>query len=647
MEILVAKSAGFCFGVQNAIEKAEKIAGESRVVYTYGPIIHNSQVVEDLKARGVNVIDNIEDVNEGDKVIVRSHGITRNEQESLSARKADIIDATCPYVKYIHRIVEEKHNSGYGIVIIGDPEHPEVKGINGWCSNSAVIVNNEKDIDKISGNSKLCIVAQTTYNQEKWYSLISQIIKLSKEIIIYNSICNATQLRQNEAMELSKKVEAMVVIGGRESSNTRKLYEICRNNCVKTLFIETGDELNTEDLRGVNKVGVTAGASTPEYIIKNVIDKISEMTKEKKEQKNVKEKRVGMEKQYNPEEQEYFMTFKKIYVGDVVEGKVITVTDKEVFVDLGYKSDGILPMEEVSSIPVNLKEKFKSGDVISIEVISMNDGEGNVLLSRKEAEKEEFYKELNRIKEEGKTIEVTAKEANKGGLSCLYGDIKAFMPMSFIGMERGEDAASYAGRKLKVTISEIKEKRGTIELVVSRREMVKKEREERVKKFFETVEEGQTLKGTVKSMIAVGAFVNVGYVDVFVPISEMSWKRISKPQDVLSENQMVEVLIIKVNREELKLTGSIKKMSKEPWEVFMEKYKEDEVVEGKVVRFMEYGAFVELIDGVDGLIHISNISEKRINKPQEVLKIGQIVKVKITKIDMENKKVNLSLKDVE
>ncbi len=647
MEILLAESAGFCFGVQNAIEKAEKAAAESEEVYTYGPIIHNNQVVENLRLKGVNVINEIEDVSKDYSVIVRSHGISKVEYEGLIGKGANIIDATCPYVIYIHKIVQEKCDLGYRIIIIGDPDHPEVKGINGWCSNSAIIITNEEDINLINSNEKLCIVSQTTFNQEKWYSYVTKIIKLSKEILIYNTICNATQLRQREALELSKKVDAMLVIGGFESSNSRKLYEICKSSCERTMFIETEKELNLQDLAGVNVVGITAGASTPDYIIKNVIDKINSLTENKAEQKNAKENKEKMEEQNFSQEQEYFMTFKRINVGDVIEGKVISVTDKEVFIDIGYKSDGILPMEEVANMPVNLKEKFKSGDLVNIEVISMNDGEGNILLSRREAEKEEFYKSLNEAKEAGSPIDVVVKEVNKGGFACLYGNIKAFMPLSLSGLYRGEDQNSYIDKKLKVNINDIKERRGTLELLISRKEIARKEKEERALKVFEKLEAGQTFSGTVRSIIDAGVFVDMGDVDVFIPVSEISWKRINKPSDVISENQTVEFLVIKVNKEALRVTGSIKRMNKEPWEEFIEKNSEEDVVEGKVVRFMEYGAFVELIDGVDGLLHISNISEERIGRPQEVLKVDQKINVKITKIDLENKKVNLSLKDVE
>lgn len=647
MEILVAKSAGFCFGVQNAIEKAIGAANQNERVFTYGPIIHNNQVVEDLRQKGVNVINNIEDINKGSYMILRSHGVSKKEYESIKEKGVDIIDATCPYVKHIHNIVEEKCRLGYRIVIIGDANHPEIKGINGWCDNSAIIISEDEDINDINGNEKLCIISQTTFNQEKWYSLVSKIIKTSREIIIFNTICNATQQRQNEAEEISKKVDALIVIGGRESSNSKKLYEICKSNCEKTIFIETEEELDLSDLKELKSVGITAGASTPDYIIKSVIDKVKSLAVSGDYQKNVKEKREDMDKQNFSEEQEYFMTFKSIYVGDVIEGKVITVTDKEVFVDIGYKSDGILPMAEVSNFPVDLKEKFKAGDLINIEVISMNDGEGNVLLSRKAAEMEEFYKWLNDAKEKASEIEVAVKEVNKGGFACLYGDIKAFMPLSLSGLQRGEDQNVYVGKKLNVIIADIKERRGNVELLVSRKEIVQKERQEKTTKAFEKLEEGQILKGNVRNIIDAGVFVSMGDFDVFIPVSEISWRRIGKPKDVISENQMVEFILIKVNKEDKRVTGSIKRTRKEPWEEFLENYKEEDIVEGRVARFMEYGAFVEIIEGVDGLLHISNISENRIAKPQEVLKANEKIRVKITKIDLENKKVNLSLKDVE
>jgi small subunit ribosomal protein S1 len=646
LEILVAKSAGFCFGVQNAINKAEGMSGEEGNVYTYGPIIHNKQVVENLKNKGIDVLNKISEAKENDKVIIRSHGISKAEHEELLEKGVEVLDATCPYVKHIHKIVESKYNEGYKIIIIGDQNHPEVKGINGWCNNSAVIINSEEDINNLSERlGKICIVAQTTYNQEKWYSYVCKLIKTSKEIVVYNTICNATELRQNEAIELSKQVEAMIVIGGKESSNTRKLYEICKENCSKTIFVETADEINLKELEGVNKVGITAGASTPDYIIRDVIDKLQSNGENSiKQQEKIEE--VDKKDNESNDMHEYFASFEEVYPGSIVEGKVLLVTDKEVFVDIGYKSDGVLPLEEASNKEIKLKEKFKQGDIVKAEVIKMNDGEGNVVLSRKSLEKEEFYNEIRSMKEKKATIEVTVVEAIKGGLSCKYGDIKVFLPRSLSGINQNEDLSSYVGRKLMVKIEEVKERKDTIELIVSRKDIVKEEREKRVKETFEKIQSGDTYRGTVKSVIDVGAFVNIGDIDVFVPLSELSWKRVTKPQDIVNVGQMVEVLIIKVDKDNLKATGSIKRLNKEPWEEFVEKYREGDIVDVQIVRFAEFGAFAEIIDGVDGLIHISNMSNYKVNRPQERVKLGQKVRAKIIKIDNEGRKVGLSLKDL-
>lgn len=649
MEILVAKSAGFCFGVQNAIDKAENIAGAGANVFTFGPIIHNTQVVNDLKLKGVEVLNDIKDVQEGDKIIIRSHGVPKNEYDRLVETKAEVIDATCPYVQHIHKIVEDKSNNGYKIIIVGDPEHPEVKGVNGWCGNSAVIINDMEDInDEVRSFNKICIVAQTTYNLSKWNTIVCELIKHPKEILIYNTICSATETRQLEALELSKQVDAMIVVGGKDSSNTRKLYEICKENCENTIFVESAEDIDLSLLENSKKVGITAGASTPEYAIKSVIEKLSG---EKNNLEKVSEEIKPEGKTSNIKEENlddpYAMSFKKIYPGMIIEGTVILVSNKEAFVDIGYKSDGVLPASEVLSSEESLKEIFKPGDVIEVEVVQMNDGEGNVLLSRKAVEKEEFIKKLQGMKENENIIEVTVLGANKGGFECKFDDVRAFMPHSLSGLARGEETNTLVGKKIRVRIAEIKDSRGDVEVIVSRKEILREERDIRVKNFFEGLEEGQKLRGTIKSLINSGIFVTVKETDIFVPISEISWRRIDKPSDVVAEGQEVEVLIIKVDKDNLKATGSIKKAGKEPWEKFVEGFKEEEIVEGRVARFTDFGAFVEIIEGVDGLIHISNISERRINKPQDVLKQGQTVRARIIKIDKENKRVALTLKDVE
>lgn len=654
MQIYVAKSAGFCFGVQNAVQKAKEVAEKGDRAVTLGPIIHNRQVIEDLKARGIDLIEDISKIEGSQKIIIRSHGISKEDYDSLIAKNAIIIDATCPYVKNIHKIVQEKYNLGYKIIIIGDREHPEIKGVNGWCENSAIILNTVEDLNNIPKNiEKVCIVAQTTFNEEKWRNIICNLIGISKEMLIFNTICNATQIRQTEAKELSKKVDVMIVVGGKESSNTRKLYEICSENCPLTLFVESADEVDLNSIKNANSIGITAGASTPDYVIKEVVDKLNSISKTNNEQnikvkkENKKVEKENMITNENFEMDAYFKGYNEVYEDSIVKGTVILVNDKEVFFDIGYKSDAILPIEEASNFPVDLKEKFKVGDVYDLQVIKLNDGEGNVLVSRKALEKDEFVNKLYEYKEKEDYIDVIVAKENKGGLECQYGDVKAFMPVSQVGLSKDEDIKQYIGKKLKVKIIDIKEKKNDVEIVVSRKDIIKQEKDKRVNEFFENIKEGQSLKGAVKSIIESGAFVNVGDVDVFIPISEISWKRIKTPKEVLNEKDIVEFIIIKINKEDKKITGSIKRAGKEPWEEFIEKYKVDDVVDVKILRFAEFGAFAEIIPGVDGLIHISKLSEKRINKPQEVVKIGQIVKAKIINIDTVSKRVSLSLKDVE
>lgn len=637
MKLIVTKSAGFCFGVKNAVEKALKLSEETKNIYTYGPIIHNRKVVEELKAKGIGIINELSEIKAGDTIIIRSHGVTKREFEEMNRLNANIVDTTCVFVKKIHNIVEEKNNEGYRIVIIGDPKHPEVIGINGWSGDSAIVIESVDDLELLNGFiGKLCVVAQTTFNKDKWNEIVSRLIKSSGEVLVFNTICNATELRQKEATELSKSVDAMIVIGGRESSNTQKLYEICKTNCEQTRFVEDLEELDIQEFKDAKKIGITGGASTPDNVIKGVVVKMSELNKDMN---------VENEKAESNHYEDYFADYKDIHPGMIVTGKVIKVSEKEVYVDISYKSDGLLTIDETSYSPVVLKELFQVGDDIEVKVIQMNDGDGNVVLSRKALEKDEFFKKIYTYKEEGTIVEILVTGTNKGGLNCAYGDIRGFMPLSLSGLSREEDPETLRGKKLDVKIMDIKEKRGNLELLISRKEIVAEENKAKKAEFFEKLEVDQTYTGTVKALINTGAFVRINEVDLFVPISEIAWRRIGKPQDVLSEGQKVDLIVIKVDKENMRATGSIKRTTKEPFEAFITKNNVDDIVQGKVARFADFGVFVELAEGVDGLIHISNLSRQRVNKPQDVVKQGEIVDVKVIKIDAESRKISLSLKD--
>ncbi|KRQ86622.1 4-hydroxy-3-methylbut-2-enyl diphosphate reductase [Caloramator mitchellensis] len=642
MELLVAQNAGFCFGVKKAMDEAIKASNERENVRTLGPIIHNEDAVMQLEKNGVKTLRDINEIQDGQTVIIRSHGIGKDELEKMNNMNIEIIDATCPYVKNIHNIVEKNYKNGYQIVIVGDAVHPEVTGINGWCEKKAIIVNEINDIDDDKfKNKKVCVVAQTTFNSNKWHQLVCEIVKRTKEALIINTICNATEIRQRETMEIAKNVDLMIVVGGKESSNTKKLFEISKQYCKEAIFIENAKELEVEKLRSFNKIGITAGASTPQFIIDEVVTIIKGFEDKRFEKNDIKKEEIKIS-----DEIDYFADFVRLEVGDIITGKVIHVTDKEVYLDISYKSDGIMPADEASNIPINLREHFKEGDVIEVEVIRMNDGEGNVLLSRKELEKEEFFEKLKMYKDEKKPIEVEITKEVKGGYECKFGDLRCFMPISHSGVNEGE-AQSILGKKVQANILEIKFEKGNANLILTRRAQVREEKHERARAAIKLIREGQVLNGRVKNIIESGAFVEVGDVDVFIPISEVSWKKISKIEDVLKLNQTIELLIIKVNIEELKVTGSIKRTQATPWENFVSKYSVDDIVEGRIVNMTDFGAFVELEEGVQGLVHISNMSHIRINKPQDVARIGQKVKVKIIGIDTENKKLSLSIKDAK
>lgn len=699
MEIIVAKSAGFCFGVKNAVEEAEKASKLEGKTVTLGPIIHNRQVVDDLKSKNVDIINSADELQIGTRVVIRSHGISKNEYEEIQKKGGEIVDATCPNVKNIHKIVEEKYNLGYQIIIIGDASHPEVAGINGWCRSSAIIINNDEDLESLKDNyDKLCIVCQTTFNKDKWYGLVCKLLKYSSEVLIYNTICASTQLRQSEAVELSKNVDAVIVIGGKESSNTRRLYEVCLENCKNVYYVESADELNIDGFKNLNKVGVTAGASTPEYLINEVTDRLKGLSEDavvsnmnesdaednvknltesavvsEPEENNVQEKTAESEaedielenkkdlvseeketdkaavkeKKETSEMDKYFMGYEEVYPGSTVTGKVLLVTDKEVFIDIGYKADALLPLEEISNFPVDIKDKFKAGDTVEVEVIKLNDGDGNVIVSKRSLEKEEFINNLSKYKTDGTPIEISITGVNKGGFECQYGSINAFMPLSQSGNLNAEDIDNIKGQKLQAVIIDIKDRKETKELIVSRRELIKKEKEKKTAEFVNSKECGDIVAGTVRTIIDAGAFIDADGVDLFVPVSEISWKRINNPHDALKEGETVNALIIKINRDEMKITASIKRTGKDPWTEFLENHKEGDVVKGIAARIVPYGVFVELTDGVDGLLHISNMADERINKPTDVVKQNQEVEVKIIKIDGENKKISLSMKDID
>ncbi|MGE5632520.1 MAG: bifunctional 4-hydroxy-3-methylbut-2-enyl diphosphate reductase/30S ribosomal protein S1 [Caulobacteraceae bacterium] len=636
MKIILDENAGFCFGVKNAVEKTFDEIKENKAskIYTYGPLIHNNQVISKLESQGINYIDDVNEMaGEETELIIRSHGIAEDKYKMFDEKGIKYIDCTCPYVDAIHKKVRDYYQKGYKIFIIGDKNHPEVIGTNGWCDYSAHIVDDEKIVDKLPIYDKICVVAQTTITKRLWDSAVDAIQKKYKDAVIFNTICSATEKRQKSAEELSKNVDCMIVIGSRESSNTNKLYQISKNNCSNTYHIETADELQLDEMKKYEKVGITAGASTPDWVIKEVIDKMQDINENKMEiQENLME--------------EYEKTMKSLYQGDRVNGTVIMVTEDEVMVNIGYKSDGIIKKEDYTWEPdTNLKDLIKPGDEVEVIVVSINDGEGNVVLSKKMVDAENNWHKIEEAYNEKTPLGGYVKEIVKGGAIVEILGIKTFMPASQFDLRYAEDLTGYVNTKVKVNVIEYDpEKR---KVVVSRKELLKKEKDIKEKEVWEKIEAGQKIKGEVKRLTDFGAFVDLGGVDGLIHISELSWSRVKHPSEVVKPGQMVEVVVLSVDKEKKKISLGLKQTLPEPWSVVGEKYKVGDIVEVKVLRFSNFGAFVELEPGVDGLVHISQISDKRIAKPGDALNLGDIVKAKIIDIKLEEKKISLSIREAQ
>ncbi len=632
MELIIAKSLGFCFGVNRAIECVYNEATKNKI-YTFGPITHNKQIINDLEQKGVKIVEKLDDIKENRTVIIRSHGISPLIYSELDKKNIKYIDCTCPCVKKIHNIVEKNYKEGYYIIIIGDKLHPEIIGINGWCENTGIIINSIEEANNIelSKNKKYIIVSQTTFSKEKFSQIISILKNKSINFDLYNTICNATTERQMEAIEISKKVDKMLVIGDKNSSNTQKLYEICKKNCEKTYYIETIKDLQLNIFKTNDRIGITAGASTPSAIIKEAIKTMNELNQASNESF----------------EQMLESSFVTLHTGDIVKGTVIQVANEEVSVNLGYKSDGIIEKGEISNDPkIKASDIFKPGDEIEVFIIRVNDSDGNVLLSTKRIENQKGIKEIEKAFEEKTQIKGKLTEVVKGGMIANINGIRAFVPSSQLSNKYVENLNKLLGKEYNFNVIEFtKGRRGKI--VVGRKELAEIEVNNQKKELFSKISVGQEIKGTVNRITDFGAFINLGGIDGLVHISEMSWERINKPQDLLKVGQIVDVIVLDINEEKGKISLSLKNPKENPWNIVLDKYKVGDIVEGRVVRLVSFGAFVEIVPGVDGLIHISQISNKHIAKVEDALSIGDVIKIKILEINEENKKISLSKKDAD
>ncbi len=628
--ITVAKTAGFCFGVNRAVEFLENT---DKPTATLGPIIHNTAVVDDLKSRGVIAIDSIDELPDNTVLAIRTHGVGKQVYDEVESAGHEYVDLTCPYVKKIHKIVAKNHADGYKVVIIGDKNHPEVIGINGWCENNAIVALDISDLSgKIEDDDKVCVVSQTTMDRKTFKKIEKFLKNHCKTIQVFDTICSATNERQTEAEELAKKSDIMIVIGGYHSSNSRKLAEVCKKYCKDTYQIECFEDLPQNIDISAKNVGITAGASTPACIIKEVSFKMEEMNKT-----------VG--DSFAEQFEEYEKSLITLHTGDRVTGTVISVSDAGVSVNLGYKSDGFIPASEMTDEPnADIKSMVKAGDEIEVFVVRVNDVEGEVTLSKKKIDainSENLLVAAAESKEilTGRVVQVVNK-----GIVVSYNGARVFVPASQASDRYLSDLSVLVGEEVSFRIIDMKKERGRNKIVGSIKEVLKEQKAVLSEKFWAEVEVGKVYTGTVKSLTKFGAFVDIGGVDGLIHISELSWAKIKHPSEVVSEGDVVETYVLDVDKEKGKVSLGYKKTEDNPWNKVAAEITEGSVIDCKIVRIVPFGAFAEIFPGVDGLIHISQVANKRIGRVEEELTIGQHVKAKVVELDMENKKIGLSIR---
>ncbi len=630
MKIIKAKTAGFCFGVDRAVTLTYNLVNQGRKVATLGPLIHNPQCVADLAARGVVTADTVEDIPEGYEAVIRSHGVSAAVEQQLRSRCAAVHDATCPFVAKIHRIARQASEEGKLLLVAGDAAHPEVQGIVGH-TDGEVFVFGDLDALKEFSTPENCqkpafVVAQTTFQVTKWKECSEFLKKVYTNAAIFDTICNATSARQKEAEELSRQCDLMVVIGGHHSSNTQKLVSVARR-FTRAVAVETAGELTPAQLRGVHRAGVTAGASTPSSVIEEVLNRMGDV---------IREEELSFEEMINGD------SMKPVRAGDIVKGVVTRVLPNEIQVDIDGKQTGIVKFDDFTDdASVQLSEAVKEGEELELYVLNVRDQEGIANLSRKKLEENKGRQEVREAAENGTVLEGDVTEVNKGGLVVKVKGVRVFVPASQTTLRRNEDYTTMDKQKVQLVIKEYNPPR---RIVGSIREVLAAEADAKRAAFWETVEEGKTYTGVVKSLTSYGAFVDIGGVDGLVHISELSWNRIKHPSEVVNVGDTVEVYVKALDRENQKVSLGYKKMEDNPWEKLKNEYPIGSIFTAPVVSLTKFGAFVRILPGVDGLVHISEISNERVEKVQDVLKVGDEVTVKLLDVDFDKKRISLSMK---
>lgn len=625
--------------MNRAVTIVNNLLEEGKKVTTLGPIIHNPHMVAELAERGVEIADTPNDLSSMDRtLVIRSHGVPQSVIDEIEQKGISYENATCPFVSKIHQIVKDNSREGKVILIAGDENHPEVQGIVGHCEGEHYIFKNYEDLGKLLKklenieNISICVVAQTTYDVKEWKNCLKLLKKVYTNAKIFDTICSATSIRQSEAEELASISDIMVVIGGRQSSNTAKLFSVCKSNCERTYLIESAAELDDIALIDADIIGITAGASTPARIIKEVFNTMTEnIEKTENTAENFAELLEESLKNFNTDEK--------------VHGVVVGIAPNEVYVDVGRKQAGFIPLAELSNDPnAKAEDLVKIGDELDLLIMRTNDQEGTIMLSKKRLDAIKGWDEIIKANEEDTPVTGFVTDVVKGGVIAVANGVRVFIPASQATATRGEPLENLLKKEVSFKIIEVN--KGRRRAVGSIRAILKEERQKLADKFWETAEIGKKYTGTVKSLTSYGAFVDIGGIDGMIHISELSWGRIKHPSEVVKVGDTVEVYIKDLDREKGKISLGYKNTEDNPWEILKRDYPEGTVTEATIVGMADFGAFANILPGIDGLIHISQISTERIEKPQDVLKIGDKVTVKITKIDFDKKRISLSIREL-
>ena len=631
MPLEITAHAGFCMGVQRAVTTALRAAEEGKALCTLGELTHNPQVVRLLREKGAPAVDTLEKIG-GRTVLVRSHGVTPQILKALGDMAVPVMDCTCPFVEKLHQIVAEYSAEGKPVILVGQRDHPEVQGTAGWCRGPVYILREEAEIEGLPPLTEALAVVQTTFPPEKWERLAELLRERIPGIAVKDTICPETRRRQEEARELAMRADAMIVVGGASSANTRKLFETCRELCGRTILVERAADIppGFADIH-TDLIGITAGASTPDWSLKEVVTRM--IDKEQQDQMLPAEEEIK-----NSFMADIEATLVKIKPGQTVTGTVVQITDEEICVNIGYKSDGLIKRSDLTA------EGIELGQEIEVEVVKVNDGEGNVVLSQRNIVNRKSWDALMVKFDAGEYVEGVGKEAVKGGLIAEVEGIRTFVPASQLSQRYVEKISEFVGKPIKLKIIEVDKQKKRI--VASRKAFLQEESASKKKEAWDKLSEGEVVSGIVRRLTDFGAFVDVGGVDGLIHVTDLSWGRIKHPSEVVTPNQEIQVKILSLDKERERIQLGYKQLQPKPWDVAEEKYAVGSVVEGKVVRITTFGAFVELEPGLDGLVHISQCALTRVQKVEDAVKVGQSVRVKVLKVEPAEKRISLSIREV-